>query len=81
MARLRQGILKESKIKDWRGKNMEEYKYEIPKVLMQFRGLSKELREFPIIWAIGSILGVNRMVDMKFNKKIRTTFENEGGCT
>jgi len=28
-----------------------------------------ELREFPIIWAIGSILGVPRAVYMKFTKK------------
>ena len=36
---------------------------------MQFRGLPKELREFLIIWAIGSILGVPRAVDTKFTKK------------
>uniref|UniRef100_K3YN77 CCHC-type domain-containing protein n=1 Tax=Setaria italica TaxID=4555 RepID=K3YN77_SETIT len=40
----------------------KEYKYEIPKVWIQVRGLSKELREFPIIWAVGSILGVTKMV-------------------
>jgi len=36
---------------------------------VQFRGLPQELREFPIIWAIGSILGVSRAVDTKFTKK------------
>jgi hypothetical protein len=41
------------------------FKYEIDKVWVQFRGL----REFPIIWAIGSILGVSRVVDTKFTKK------------
>jgi hypothetical protein len=45
------------------------FKYEIDKVWVQFRGLPKELQEFPIIWAIGSILGVSRVVDTKFTKK------------
>jgi len=45
------------------------FKYEIDKVWVQFRGLPKELRDFPIIWAIGSILGVSRAVDTKFTKK------------
>jgi len=36
---------------------------------VQFWGLPKELRDFPIIWAIGSILGVSRAVDTKFTKK------------
>jgi len=52
-------------------KSVEEdvYKYEIEKVWVQFRGLPKEFREFPIIWAIASILGVPRAVDTKFMKK------------
>ncbi|CAN6175788.1 unnamed protein product [Urochloa humidicola] len=46
------------------------YKYEIPKCWVQFRGLSEELLdEFPIIWAVGTILGVPKMVDMKFTKQ------------
>jgi hypothetical protein len=44
------------------------YKYEIEKVWVQFKGLPKEFREFPIIWAIASILGVPRSVDTKFTK-------------
>ena len=36
---------------------------------MEFRGLPKELRNFAIIWAIGSILGVTKMVDMKFTRE------------
>ena len=36
---------------------------------VQFIGLPKELREFVIIWAIGSILGVSKVVDMKFTRK------------
>ncbi|KAJ1273979.1 hypothetical protein BS78_05G028000 [Paspalum vaginatum] len=51
------------------GKDADVWKYEIPKSWIQFRGLPKELREFPIIWAIGSIFGVTRMVDMGFTKK------------
>jgi hypothetical protein len=47
----------------------EIYKYEIPKAWVQFRGLPKELRDFAIIWATGSILGVTKMVDMKFTRK------------
>jgi hypothetical protein len=42
---------------------------EIDKVWVQFRGLPKEFQEFPIIWAIGSILDVPRAVDTKFTKK------------
>ena len=52
-----------------KGAKNDVFKYEIDKVWMQFRGLPKELWEFPIIWAIGSILGVSRAVDMKFTKK------------
>jgi hypothetical protein len=57
------------KIRFEKGTENEVYKYEIDKVWVQFHGLAKEFREFPIIWAIGSILGVPRAVDMKFTKK------------
>ena len=57
------------KIRFEKGAENDVFKYEIDKVWVQFRGLPKELREFPIIWAIGSILGVSRAVDMKFTKK------------
>jgi hypothetical protein len=57
------------KIRFEKGVENDVYKYEIDKVWVQFRGLPKEFREFPIIWAIGSILGVSRAVDMKFTKK------------
>ena len=43
------------------------YKYEIPKVWVQFRDLPKDLLEFLIIWAVGSILGSTRMLDMQFS--------------
>jgi hypothetical protein len=45
------------------------YRYEIPKAWVQFRGLPKELLEFPIIWAVGCMLGATRMVDMKFTNE------------
>ena len=41
-----------------KGVENEVYKYEMDKVWVQFCGLPKEFWEFPIIWAIGSILGV-----------------------
>jgi hypothetical protein len=57
------------KIRFEKGVENDVCKYEIDKVWVQFRRLPKELREFPIIWAIGSILGVPRAVDTKFTKK------------
>ena len=57
------------KIRFEKGAENDVFKYEIDKVWVQFRGLPKELREFPIIWAIGSILGVPRAIDTKFTKK------------
>jgi hypothetical protein len=56
------------KIRFEKGAENDVFKYEIDKVWVQFRGLPKELREFPIIWAIGSILGVPRAVDTKFTE-------------
>ena len=47
----------------------DEVKFAMPKVWVQFTGLPKELREFVTIWAIGSILGVSKAVDMKFTRK------------
>lgn len=58
-----------AKIRFERAVDNEVYKYEIPKVWVQFRGLPTELRKFPIIWAVGSILGVPRAVDTIFTKK------------
>jgi hypothetical protein len=57
------------KIRFEKGVENDVYKYEIDKVWVQFRRLPKEFREFPIIWAIGSVLGVPRAVDTKFTKK------------
>lgn len=61
----------QGKIRFEKNKDNEVYKYDIDKLWVQFRGFTKELREFSIIWAIGSILGVPKMVDMKFTKRFR----------
>jgi len=45
------------KIRFEKGVEDDVYKYEIDKVWVQFKRLPKEFREFPISWAIGSILG------------------------
>jgi hypothetical protein len=47
----------------------EEIKYEMPKVWVQFTGLPKELREHSVIWAVGSMLGISKDVDMVFTRK------------
>lgn len=41
----------------------------MPTVWVRFTGLPEELREFLVIWAVGSILGVTKDVDMKFTKE------------
>jgi hypothetical protein len=46
----------------------EVYRREIDKVWVQFRGLPSEFKEFPIIWAIGTILGVPQAIDIVFTK-------------
>jgi len=51
-----------------KGTDNEVYKREIDKVWVQFRGLPREFKEFPVIWAIGTILGVPRAVDTVFTK-------------
>lgn len=38
----------------------------LPRVWVQFAGLPSELCEFPFIWAVGTILGVSKDVDMIF---------------
>lgn len=46
-----------------------EVKFVLPKIWVQCKGLPSELREYLIIWAVGSILGVTKMVDMKFTRR------------
>jgi hypothetical protein len=57
------------KIQFEKGTDNEVYKREIDKVWVQFRGLPREFKEFPIIWAVGTILGVPRAMDTVFTKK------------
>lgn len=46
-----------------------EVKYVIPKVWVQCKGIPSELREYLIIWAVGSILGITKTVDMVFTRR------------
>ena len=46
-----------------------EVKYVMPKVWVQCKGLPSELREYLIIWAVGSILGITKAVDMIFTRR------------
>jgi hypothetical protein len=39
------------------------------KSVVQMTGLPRELREYLTIWAIGTILGVTKDVDMKFTRE------------
>ncbi|TVT98286.1 hypothetical protein EJB05_56418, partial [Eragrostis curvula] len=43
-----------------------EAKSNLPRVWVQFTGLPKELQEFEVIWAVGSILGITKWADMRF---------------
>ena len=41
----------------------------LPKVWVRVRCIRKPLREFPILWAVGSLLGVTQTVDMETTRK------------
>jgi hypothetical protein len=43
-----------------------EVKFVLPRVWIQFTGLPSHLRDFLVIWAVGSILGVSKDVGMEF---------------
>jgi hypothetical protein len=43
--------------------------YVLPIVWVQFTGLPPQLRDYLIIWAVGSILGVTKEVDMVFTRR------------
>jgi len=58
----------EGRIRFEKGTDNEVYKREIAKVWVQFRGLPQEFKKFPIIWAVGTILGVPQAVDTIFTK-------------
>jgi hypothetical protein len=44
------------------------YKQALKRVWVQMTGLPEELSDYPTIWAIGTILGVTKEVDMKFTR-------------
>jgi hypothetical protein len=44
------------------------FKQALKRVWVQMTGLLEELRDYPTIWAIGTILGVTKEVDMKFTR-------------
>jgi hypothetical protein len=46
-----------------------EVKYVLPKVWVQFTGLPPHLHDYLVIWAVGSILGVTKDVDMVFTRR------------
>ncbi|XP_008649685.1 uncharacterized protein [Zea mays] len=47
----------------------KEVKATLPKVWIQFTGIPNDMMEFLLIWAVGSILGVTKTVDMKFTNQ------------
>jgi hypothetical protein len=46
------------------------FKQALKHVWVQMTGLPEELRDYPTIWAIGTILGVTKEVDMKFTRAL-----------
>jgi hypothetical protein len=45
-------------------------KAELGRIWIQFIGLPSEMNQFLLIWAVGSILGVTKAVDMKFTNRL-----------
>jgi hypothetical protein len=50
------------------GAGLSFLKQALIRVWVQMTGLPEELRDYPTIWAIGTILGVTKEVDMKFTR-------------
>jgi hypothetical protein len=46
-----------------------EVRYALPRVWVQFTGLPSYLRDYLIIWAVGSILGILKEVGMVFTRR------------
>jgi hypothetical protein len=46
-----------------------EVRYALPRVWVQFMGLPSYLRDYLIIWVVGSILGISKEVDMVFTRR------------
>jgi hypothetical protein len=51
----------------------DQAKYVMPKIWVQFTGLPDELRDFLVIWVVGSILGITKDVDMMFTRAHEVT--------
>jgi hypothetical protein len=45
-----------------------DVKFVLPRVWIQFTGLPEHLRDYLIIWAVRSILGVTKDVDIAFTR-------------
>jgi len=63
------GKVVKGRIRFEKGTDPHVYTSEINKVWVQFRGLPKEFKTFPIIWGVGTILGVPKAVDMAFTNE------------
>lgn len=55
------------KIEEASGKSLA--KSELKKVWVQFIGIPPDMLQFKLIWAVGSVLGVTKAVDMSFTNK------------
>jgi hypothetical protein len=60
---------RQAKLSIEEGSGGSHFKQALRKVWVQMTGLPGELREFLTIWAIGTILGVTKDVDMKFMRE------------
>jgi hypothetical protein len=58
-----------TKIKIEEGMVDSEVKFVLPKAWIQFTGLPLHLRDYLIIWVVGSIMGVIKEVDMEFTRQ------------
>jgi hypothetical protein len=54
------------KIEEWMVDN--EVKFVLSRVWIQFTGLLEHIRDYLIIWAVGSILGVTKDADIAFTR-------------
>jgi hypothetical protein len=55
------------KIEEWMVDN--DVKFVLSRVWIQFTGLPEHLRDYLIIWAVGSILSVTKDVDIAFTRR------------
>ncbi|XP_062193487.1 uncharacterized protein LOC133896859 [Phragmites australis] len=46
----------------------DEAKFQLPMIWVQVGGIPKELRTFPILWSVGTVLGATQKVDMVFTR-------------